>query len=302
MLVLVTGAAGLIGSQVIKELTTRGGFQIRALSRDPSRIIQRWGNKIEAMQGNVLIRREIDRACEGCDAVIHAVQFPNHPVERPSKGWTYLNVDGQGTVNTVHAAMVKGIKRFIYISGAGVREGRREDWFRAKWRAEQAVIAGGIPYTIFRPSWIYGPRDRSLNRFIKMVKYLPVIPVIGSGRNTVQPISVFDVARVIADSLTNVKAANRIFELGGPETLTMREVIGKIEKALNKRRLIVPHPKLLMKLIAFFMSALPNPPLSPHAIDFVTMQEPVDPSAALEVFGGRFDTMEDAFKKYAEHR
>src|SRR5450759_5563630 len=81
-------------------------------------------------------------------------------------------------------------------------------WFRAKWRAEEAVRGSGIVYTIFRPSWIYGPGDRSLNRFLGMAKWLPFVPQIGNGRQLVAPVFVDDMGKLVADALETAAAEN----------------------------------------------------------------------------------------------
>lgn len=296
MKVLVAGATGLIGSHVIERLLTEGSDELFCGARRPERA-RRWGERVRAVRFDVREPATLDPAMRGMDAVIHCVQFPNHPVENPRRGYTYLEIDGKGTVASVTAAKANGVKRFVYLSGGGGGKGRPQQWFRAKDMAEDALKASGLEYVILRPSWVYGPEDRSLNRFVGFARWLPFVPVIGNGKNRVQPVSVFDVARVAAAAVRKPEAANRIFELGGPENLTMDEIIRTALRVIGKRRLLLHQPAWMMKLVAGVLQFLPGPPLSPAAIDFILMEEPVDTRAAVEAFGP-FERLEDGLRRY----
>lgn len=298
MKILVNGGTGFIGSHILNELLSRyPQASIRILSRRVQ-TANPWGNRVEFVQGNVVTPGTLSAAVENVDIVVHCVQFPNHPVENPSKGWTYLEVDAKGTRNMVRICENQGIRRFIYVSGAGVSPEKKQPWFVAKRLAEESVRGSRMPYVILRPSWVYGPRDRSLNRFIAFGKYLPFIPVIGSGKNKVQPISVFDVAKVSALSISLSGATNKVFELGGPQELTMDQILHIVQKVLGKHRPLMHHPASLMKIIAGLLSILPNPPLSPRAIDFILMEEKVDPKPAEQVFGTKFEDLETGLRRY----
>lgn len=285
-MITVVGGTGFIGGAVVRALEAAGRGPVRAASRRTGLDATR----PETLRG----------ALDGTDVLIQSLQFPTHPVEVPRRGWTYEHFDGMGTENLVVEARRAGVRRYVYISGAGVRGGRREAWFRAKHRAEEAVRTSGIPYTIFRPSWVYGPGDRSLNKFVAFARYLPFFPMIGTGREKVAPLYVDDIAAAVVRSLDEPRAAGAVFELGGPEVLEMREVVQTIVRVLGIRRPypIVPHPKPFMKLVAWFLEFLPTPPLSRDAIDFVTMEEPVDDRPAREVLGWNPRRLEDALRLY----
>ncbi len=281
--VLVTGGTGFIGSHIVGKLLQQG-HQVAVLSRNPERAAGRVTEGVEVRRGDVRDAASLEQAMSGIDVVINAVQFPNHPVESPRKGHTYMQVDGEGTVRQVKAARSAGVRRFIYLSGAGTREGKTEPWFRAKLVAERAVRESGIPYTVFRPSWVYGPEDRSLNKFATFARLLPFVPVIGNGKTKVQPIHVDDLAEVVARSVDDEQAVGMTYEIGGPEELTMDEIIRTMLRVMGKRRPLIHHPVWFMKLVAAPLTLLPTPPLSPAAVDFVVMEEPVDNSAVLQDF------------------
>lgn len=300
MKILITGGTGFIGSAVRDALLARpemAGGKLLRMTRDPTG--KRDADPRAAfVAGDVRDAASLERATEGVDAVVHCVQFPNHPVENPSKGYTYLEIDAKGTERLVAACVKNGVRRIVYLSGAGTSPERPEPWFRAKVIAERAVRESGMEFVILRPSWIYGPNDKSLNRFVAFVKYLPVVPVIGDGRNRVQPVFIDDVAAVAAAAVFEPAATNRIFDLGGPEELTMDELIHRLQKALGVKRMLIHQPAGLMKLAAIPMQLLPAPPLSPAAIDFILQEAHVDPAPAEGVFGLHFTPIDDALRQY----
>lgn len=296
MKILVTGGRGFIGSHIIDELV-KGQDEIFCLTRSPA-APHRWGDRAKMVAGDVTDEVSLKAATRGMDCVVHAVQFPNHPVENPRKGYTYLNIDGMGTARLVWTCVDNEVKRFIYLSGAGTSPVKTQPWFQAKHMAEERIRLSGMQYVILRPSWVYGPEDRSLNKFIAFVRYLPVVPVIGNGKNRVQPVSVFDVAAVAAGAVHKAEATGKVFELGGPEILTMDDIIRTVMRVLGKRRLLLHQPAWMMKLVALPMTLLPTPPLSPAAIDFILMEELVDPSEAIRAFGIRFERLEDGLRRY----
>lgn len=296
MKILVTGGRGFIGSHIIDELA-KGQDEIFCLTRTPA-APHRWGDRVKMVAGNVTDEVSLKAATRGMDCVVHCVQFPNHPVENRRKGHTYINIDGMGTARLVWTCVDNGVKRFVYLSGAGTSPVKTQPWFQAKVMAEERIRLSGMQYVILRPSWVYGPEDRSLNKFVTFVRYLPVVPVIGSGKSRVQPVSVFDVAAVAAAAVHKAEATGKVFELGGPEILTMDEIIRTVMRVLGKRRFLFHQPALIMKLVALPMTLLPTPPLSPAAIDFILMEELVDPSEAIRVFGITFERLEDGLRRY----
>jgi uncharacterized protein YbjT (DUF2867 family) len=297
MNILVAGGTGFIGSQVVRETLAgvpeaRVRVLTRAAKRRPS------DSRISFAEGDVTVPGTLDAAVRDADVVVHCVQFPNHPVENPAKGWTYERVDGQGTRNVLSACTRAGVRRFVYLSGAGVGPGRKEPWFRAKFEAEQAVINSGMEYAILRPSWIYGPEDKSLNRFVFFARYLPFVPVIGSGKGRIQPLSVFDAARVAARCSSHPVPINRIFELGGPQQLSMDDILRTVQKVLRRRRVLLHFPAGLVKSAAHILKLLPNAPLSPDAVDFILMEQSVNARPVEEFFAMRFEDLETGLRRY----
>jgi len=180
MRIVVTGGTGFIGREVVKRLLEIPGDEIVVTTRDPGGR-DPWGGRVERVQAFAGDPISLGKAMTRADVVVHAIQFPNHPVEDPKRGRSYLEVDGKGTEVAAAVAKKLGVRRFVYLSGAGAGQGRPQPWFQAKDRAEAAIRASGLEHALLRPSWIYGPGDRSMNRFVFFCRYLPVVPVIGNG-------------------------------------------------------------------------------------------------------------------------
>ena len=284
MTVLVAGGTGFIGRAIVSALR-HDGHQVRVLSRGGGGNPFPHDRGVTLVTGDVRDAASLADAVTGVDTVVCAVQFPGHPVEVKRKGLTYDEFDRVGTENLVAAAKKAGVGRIVYISGAGVGQGRPEEWYVAKDRAEAAVRGSGLTWTIVRPSWVYGPRDRSLNRFAMFARLLPLVPLTGSGKNRVRPVHVDDVAQIVARSLRSPAADDQVFEVGGPQLLTIRQVVRTMLTVMGKRRAVLPAPAPLVKLGAVALYRLPGRLLSPRAVDFANADVDVDNRAVTERLG-----------------
>jgi NADH dehydrogenase len=296
MRIVVTGGTGFIGREVVGLLLASGSHEVVVTTRDPEKDL--WAGRVRLVQAFAGDALSLGKALMRADVVVQAIQFPNHPVEDPSRGRTYMETDGRGTTVAAQTARKLGVRRFVYLSGAGAGQGRPQPWFRAKDMAEAAIRETGMEHTLLRPSWIYGPGDRSMNRFVTFCRRLPFVPVIGNGKAPVHPISVKDVARCVVECVQREDATDKALELGGPERLTMDEVVRTIQKVIGRRRPIVHHPVRLMKLLSLPMRILPEPPVSPTAIDFIVQEVEVDTRPAMEYFGFPFRRLEDGLREY----
>jgi NADH dehydrogenase len=274
----VAGGTGFVGGAIARELASRGHHVIVLSHRPPTT-----GSRGNAPTGAFELRRadvtksdDLATALAGVDVLVISLAFRNSPIEAPRRGRTFELVDAAGTEALVAAAVSAGVRRLVYVSGAGAAADAPKHWFRAKWRAEEAVRGSGIVYTIFRPSWIYGPGDRSLNRFLGMSRWLPFVPQIGNGRQRLAPVYVGDMGALVADALVTPATENVALEVGGPETLTMDEIIRTALRVLGRRRPILHAPVVLMKVLTAPLTLLPSPPMTPAAIDFVVQSAQVD--------------------------
>ncbi|MEJ5221542.1 MAG: NAD-dependent epimerase/dehydratase family protein [Tepidiforma sp.] len=296
MKVAVAGGTGLLGRAITTALLDAGhevvvGSRSRP-EKDPIDSRAQW------VSVDVMAPATLPALLAGADAVVDAVQFPNSPIENPKKGYTFERIDLGGTRNLVDAAKAAGTPLFIGLSGVGAAEHAAYHWLRFKWQEEQHIAASGVPYVVFRPSWIYGPRDVSLNRFLGFAKFLPFVPVIGNGKTRITPLFINDLAAHVVAALEKPEARGRIFEIGGPAVMTMDEVIKTALRVAGKRRFLLHSPKPLMKLVAGIVQYAPGRPLTPGAIDFITMDGIADTTALKQVFGLKLTPLEEGLATY----
>ncbi len=296
MKIAVAGGTGFLGRSITKALLDAGHDVVVGSRRRPEKAPL--DPRAKWVAADVTAPETLSALVAGADAVVDAVQFPNSPIENPKKGYTFERIDLGGTRNLVDAAKAAGTPLFIGLSGVGAAEHAPYHWQRFKWQEEQHIAASGVPYVVFRPSWVYGPGDVSLNRFLGFAKFLPFVPVIGNGKTRINPLYVEDLAAHVVAAVQKPEARGRIFEIGGPEVLTMDDVIRTALGVSGRRRLLLHSPKPVMKLVASIAQFAPGRPLTPDAIDFITMDGVADTSSLREVFGLRLTPLEEGLAAY----
>ena len=294
----VAGGTGFVGGAIARELASRGHRVVVLTHRRGLPAGGADTGNFEYRQADVTRPESLAAALAGVDALVISLAFRNSPIEAPRRGQTFERVDAEGTVALVAAAKAAGVGHLVYISGAGAAPDAARHWFRAKWRAEEAVRGSGIGYSIFRPSWVYGPGDRSLNRFLGFSRWLPFIPQIGNGQQRLAPVFVGDMGALAADALETSAAHNVTLEVGGPETMTMDQIIRAALHVLGRRRPILHTPVVLMKLLTAPLTLLPSPPMTPSAIDFIVQSAQVDTGPLHECLPHTLMPLSDALATY----
>ena len=295
--VAVAGGTGFVGSAIAVELHRRG-HRVIVLSHRGEAARAGLPDAVEIRQADVQTGEGIATALRGADSLVIALAFKNNPIEAPRRQQTFDEVDAAGTERLMDAAADAGIGRVVYISGAGAAADAKRHWFRAKWRAEEAVRGTGITWTIIRPTWIFGPGDVSLNRFVGFARRLRMVPMTNAGRQQLAPVFIDDVSTLVADALTDQAAANQVFELGGPRTHSMREIIRTALRVAGLRRPILPGPTPLIKAAALPLTLLPEPPLTPDAVDFINQPAVVDNGPLLARMPRRLTPLEEGLRTY----
>ena len=296
-MILVSGGTGFVGAAIVRELLRRGE-KVAILGRDAAKVRERFGDDVDARVGDVRDPATLAPAMQGVDVVVNAVQFPNFPIENRRKGWTFEDVDLKGTRYQVDAAKDAGVRRVVYISGVGASKDAGKHWFRYKWEAEKYLQDSGLEWVVIRPTWVYGPDDVALNRFLGFAKRLPFIPMFGDGKQSMQPVFIDDVGRVGADAALKPEAAGNVFELGGPDVMSMDDVLRTALEVQGKKKGLLHQPALLGKTIGALASILPSPPLSPDAIDFITHPAVADNTRLEEVLHPRLTPLREGLETY----
>ena len=259
-MILVTGGTGFIGPHVVRALRERDQ-PVRALVRDPSgraaATLAAWG--AELVQGDMTNRESLRRAVEGSEAVVHLVAI------RQGSEDQFRRVMEDGTRELIGAAKEAGVKRFVLMSALGTSEETKDlvPYYHAKWEEEQTVGDSGLEHVIFRPSFVFARDGGILPTFRRLARLAPVTPITGSGEQRIQPIWIDDLAAYFAQSVDKAEAANRTFELGGPDAVSWNEFWARLKGALGQRRPSVHVPMALMRANALVTERLPgNIPLT----------------------------------------
>jgi NADH dehydrogenase len=266
-LIAVVGGSGFVGRHTVRALARRG-FRVRAVVRRPDLAghLQPMGSvgQIHAVQGNVRFPDSITRALEGADGVVNLVGIL---AKAGAQTFEAVHVGGARTVAS--AARQAGARRFVQVSAIGASPGSAGHYGRTKAQGEAAVLDAFPEAVILRPSLMFGPEDSLFNRFAAMAQMAPVLPLVG-GKTRFQPFYVGDVAAAIANICEGAGKSGAIYELGGPEVLTFRALLDRVQEHAGRTRPYLPLPFWLAKLAAALTAPLPNA-LRPLTVDQVRM-------------------------------
>ena len=242
-MLLITGGTGFVGGYILEALDgKRPRNSVRILARGGKDLARLAAQGYETVAGSVTRTEDVKRAMQGVDTVIHLVAIIR---EDKGRGQTFDGVIGEGTENVAAAAKEAGVKRIIFMSALGATN-ESTPYFRNKIRGEEAIKASGIPYTIFRPSFLIGPGGE-FTALLKQLTMMPVVPVLGPGNYPVQPVYVRDVARNFAQALDDKRYFNQTFEFGGPEVFEYNEMLRQTLDARGKKGFLFHAPLPLVK-------------------------------------------------------
>ena len=258
-LITIYGGSGFIGRHVVRAIA-RTGARMRVAVRRPELAghLQPLGDvgQIVAVQANVRYPDSLLAAADGADAVVNLVG-----ILFPTGKQTFKAVQDEGARNVAEAARTAGARALVHISAIGANPKSPSVYGRTKAAGEVAVKDVFPDAVILRPSIVFGPEDDFFNRFAALARIAPALPLIGGGKTRLQPVFVGDVARAVVAGLTG-RAGAGVYELGGPEILTLKEVMQRVLAYTMRKRLLVPEPFWLAKLQAAFLQFLPKPPLT----------------------------------------
>src|SRR5438876_4957336 len=279
--VFVTGGTGFVGRAVIQALRAEG-HTVRCLVRRGAERDRQGLGAVERIEGDVLVRKGLDADSSGCDAVMHLVGIIR---EQPALNATFERVHVHGTTNVLDAAVEAGVRRYVHMSALGTRPGARSRYHRTKWAAEEAVRASGLAWTIFRPSVIYGPGDGFLSLLARMVRRLPVVPVIGDGRQRLQPVPVEHVAAGFARAVSVETSVKQTYAVTGPDAVSMVELLTMIGAILHRRVRIARIPLGLMRPMARVLHRTPSFPVTPDQLLMLEEDNTGDAAPFYTTFG-----------------
>lgn len=278
--ITIIGGSGFIGRHVVRALARRG-YRIRVACRRPDLAghLQPLGNvgQIMAVQANVRHPASLAAACEGAFAVINLTG-----ILHSAGAQSFDAVHAFGAEASARAAKAARARLFVQMSALGADENSRSAYARSKAEGERRARAAFPGTIVLRPSVVFGPEDSFFNRFASLARFSPALPLIGGGETRFAPVFVGDVAEAIATLVDRGEPDGRTYELGGPEELSFRELMQFTLDTIGRKRLLVPIPWPLARLMASLMSLLPDPQITPDQVELLKSDNVVSAVARVE--------------------
>ena len=293
-MILVTGATGFVGRNVVKELVYQG-YQVRGLVHSQRNLGRLKHQSVETVTGDITDLDSLKKVFEGVQTVFSCVG-----IIYETKSANFDSIHVLGTGNLVEMALENKVQRFTHISALGTRPNAVSRYHQSKFRAEQIIQDSGLTYTVFRPSILFGPEDDFINRFARMLKYNPVFPLVGEGKSKLQPLYIKDLVKCAVVSLKIAEARNKIFEIGGPRPMTLLEILAVVKKFRGYGRRF--HPRLpyttvfnFVKFAEKFLSALP---VTTDQLLMLQEDNVCDNSSVERTFGIKLTSLEEGLPQY----
>jgi NADH dehydrogenase len=276
MLVTVFGGGGFIGRHIVQRLAA-AGHSIRIAGRDTeraARLCTMGGvGQITPVAASVTDEVSSARAVAGADIVINLVG-----ILFESRAGDFQRIQAEGAGRVARLAAAAGAKHFLHLSAIGADAGSQSLYAQTKAAGEAAVLAAFPSAIILRPSVVFGPDDQFFNRFAGLAAMLPFMPVV-AGDTRFQPVYVGDVADAAMAALADPAAAGKIFELGGPRVMSMRQVLRYILDVTGRRRPMIALPEGFVRLQARLGELLPTPPITRDQLILLGKDNVVSPNA-----------------------
>jgi len=258
-LVTVFGGSGFLGRHVVRALA-KANFRIRVAVRRPElaghlQPIGRVG-QINAVQANIRSPQSVAAATRDASIIVNLVGIL---FERGRQSFDAVQADGAATVAR---AAAEACARLVHVSALGADPESPSRYAQSKARAEAAVLETVQHAVIFRPSVVFGQEDDFLNRFASLARFSPMLPLIGGGETRFQPVYVGDVADAVATAAQGNAMPGSVYELGGPDVRTFRQLMEFLMEVIGRRRMLLPIPFALADMQAAVLQLLPKPLLT----------------------------------------
>lgn len=281
MTVAVVGATGFVGSHVVPHLEA-SGHRVIAISRQGTRLDE-WTDGVETRAADVDTGVGLEGALDGADAVVHLVAIP-----RETGGRRFEETNVRGTGRVVIAAEHAGVRRIVHLSVLGVADDPKLGYLHSKWRGEQLVRESSLEWVVLRPSLLFGRGDGFFNIVKTTLKWWSpgTVAIPGKGDARFQPLAADDLAIAVEKSLAEPERAGQVYELGGPEHLTYREIVDEVMSVTGMRRLKLGMPiPLLSALTVATDRVLPIFPVSHDQVSSLQRPNSTELDAFERAFG-----------------
>ncbi|MBL6851899.1 MAG: complex I NDUFA9 subunit family protein [Alphaproteobacteria bacterium] len=282
-LVTVFGGSGFIGRHTVRALA-KAGKRIRVAVRHPAKGFFLPPNgtvgQIAVVKCNALEADQVEAAVHGADAVINLAGVLHSSGEN-----TFEAVHCDAAENIASAAKAAGARTLVHVSAIGADKDSDSAYAATKGEGEARVHEAFPEAAIVRPSLVFGPEDDFFNRFAAMARFAPALPLIGGGHTKFQPVFVGDVAAAIVELVRDPAPGGKVYELGGPNVYSFKELMELMLDAICRKRPLVPLPFALATIPAFVLQFLPKPLLTPDQVTLLKSDNVVTGANTLATLG-----------------
>jgi len=260
------GAGGFLGRHLLRELT-KNEYRVKVGTQNPHvKNYLKMGNpgQIELFKTNIFNVDDVKSVLKNCD---FAINLCGILWESKKQNFNLIHSEFPNLLSKLSKEI--GIKKLVHISALGVKEKHTSKYMQSKFQGEKNIQENFENSIILRPSLVFGPEDKFFNTFASLAQFSPIIPLIGGGKTKFAPIYCVDVARAIIESLKINNFKNRIYELGGPENYSFKELMEILLIEIKKKRLLMTVSFNFAKLQSYFLQTLPRPFLTPDQVEML---------------------------------
>ena len=265
--IAVFGAGGFLGRHLIRELT-KLDYRVKIATRNPflKGYLRPLGNpgQIELIKTNIFNVEDVKQVLKNCDYAINLVG-----ILYETRKQKFIQIHSHFPYLLSNLCNEIGIKNLIHVSALGVKEKHSSQYIQSKFQGEKNIKNFFKPSVILRPSLIFGPEDKFFNTFASYARIFPALPLIGGGKTKFAPIYCVDVGKAIVKALKLKNTEPKIYELGGPENYSFRELIEILLGEIKKKRFLVNIPFNIAKFQSYFLQMLPNPILTMDQVELL---------------------------------
>ena len=281
-IIAIFGAGGFIGKYLIRELT-KLDYRIKVATRNPylKGYLKPLGNpgQIELFKTNIFNSEDVKQVLKNCDLAINLVG-----ILYETRKQKFDQIHSQFPYLLSNLSNKVGIKNLVHISALGVKERHTSQYMQSKLQGEKNIKEIFKPSVILRPSVVFGFEDKFFNTFASLAQFSPILPLIGGGKTKFAPIYVGDITKTIVKTLELNNSEPKIYELGGPENYSFKELMEILLTEIKKKRFLVSIPFGFAKFFSYFSQMMPNPILTPDQVDMLLYNN---------IVSGEYPTLQD---------
>jgi uncharacterized protein YbjT (DUF2867 family) len=293
--ILVTGGTGFVGWNIV-EAAVEAGHDVTSLSRGVAN--QRHAYPVSSVAIDLVRPTGLEAALADVDVVIHAAG-----ITREDAGQSFERAHVGATANLLEACKTAGVEKIIHISALGARTDSPIPYLKTKWLSEDMIEGSGMAFTIFRPSLIFGEHDRLVSHLISLLRFSPVVPILGPGDAKVQPIWVGDVCTAVLRALDDSSCDGQIFQLGGPASMSFEEIVETVRQRTGARAIAVRIPAFIAgPFVKLGEQIFDEPPLTDEQLGLLAAGGTCDPNPAAVTFGLRMRSLSDMLLDFLPKR